>query len=229
LTFVLLGVATPTDLIEDLNRTPFNVGSRILLQELSYIDAAPLRQGLDLSYAGQGDRVLERIFYWTNGHPYLTQRLCLKAVEAHAQLWDDTKVDELVTANFLSDEARRNPNLIFVREQIRAIAPTERQAMLKLYREIYSGRQVSDDERSQPQLYLKLFGLVRAEQGQLRICNRIYRRVFDEAWIDENLRGIQTGRLKRARQMNWTVITVIAIVLVALVAIVAIVFLSRLG
>ncbi len=68
---------------------------------------------------------------------------------------------------------------------------------------------------------------MRAEQGQLQVCNAIYQRVFDEAWIDENLRGIQTGRLVRARQMNWIYVALIAIVLVALVAIVAIVFLSR--
>src|SRR5258706_2584190 len=41
LTFVLLGVATPLDLIRDANRTPFNIGRRIDLHEFSYADAAP--------------------------------------------------------------------------------------------------------------------------------------------------------------------------------------------
>src|SRR5262249_21005758 len=73
LTFVLLGVATPTDLIQDRERTPFNIGRRILLREFSYADAAPLQHGLDEQYPGEGDRILGRILDWTNGHPYLTQ------------------------------------------------------------------------------------------------------------------------------------------------------------
>src|SRR5262249_46298299 len=46
LTFTLFGVATPTDLIRDRERTPFNIGQRIELQEFSDADAMPLRIGL---------------------------------------------------------------------------------------------------------------------------------------------------------------------------------------
>jgi hypothetical protein len=77
LSFVLLGVATPNDLTRDTQHTLFTSGRRIVLYEFSYSQAAPLRQGLELHYPGQSDRILSRIFYWTNGHPYLTQKLCL--------------------------------------------------------------------------------------------------------------------------------------------------------
>jgi hypothetical protein len=224
LNFVLLGVATPTDLIKDLKSTPFNIGSPILLQEFNYADATPLRQGLDMYYTRQGDLLLKRIFYWTNGHPYLTQRLCLAAVDARTQVWDDTKIDALVGKSFFSDEGRRDPNLIFVRDRIRATPAPERQEMLALYRQIYAGKVIADDDRSQPQLYLKLFGLVRAEQAQLHVCNRIYRRVFDEAWINENQRSTPTGKLSVPRRNQWMYA---AIVVAGLIIIAAVFWLSR--
>ena len=46
LTFCLVGVATPTDLIQNPDLTPFNIGTRIELADLTEEDAAPLAQGL---------------------------------------------------------------------------------------------------------------------------------------------------------------------------------------
>src|SRR5207248_2999311 len=75
LTFCLLGVATPSDLIQDARTTPFNIGRRIELADFTATEAAPLARGLG-SDAVQGASLLERVLYWTGGHPYLTQRLC---------------------------------------------------------------------------------------------------------------------------------------------------------
>jgi WD40 repeat protein len=46
LTFCLLGVARPSDLIQDVRTTPFNIGRRIELTDFSAAEAAPLAQGL---------------------------------------------------------------------------------------------------------------------------------------------------------------------------------------
>lgn len=46
LTFALLGVATPSDLIRDKNRTPFNIGRAIELNGFQFSEAQPLAQGL---------------------------------------------------------------------------------------------------------------------------------------------------------------------------------------
>src|SRR2546423_1169719 len=78
LTFCLLGVATPSDLIRGARTTPFNIGRRIELQDFTPEEAAPLAKGLRDLQTGtyNSELLLQRIFYWTNGHPYLTQRLC---------------------------------------------------------------------------------------------------------------------------------------------------------
>jgi len=75
LTFVLLGVASPSDLIKDPQRTPFNIGTRIELTDFTLEEAAPLALGLS-SDPGQGQVLLKRVLYWTGGHPYLTQKIC---------------------------------------------------------------------------------------------------------------------------------------------------------
>jgi hypothetical protein len=46
LTFCLLGVATPSDLIQDTRTTPFNIGHRIELTDFAVVEAAPLESGL---------------------------------------------------------------------------------------------------------------------------------------------------------------------------------------
>ncbi|MBD2678705.1 MULTISPECIES: AAA-like domain-containing protein [Nostoc] len=46
LTFALLGVATPSDLIQDKSRTPFNIGRAIALDGFKLKEVQPLAQGL---------------------------------------------------------------------------------------------------------------------------------------------------------------------------------------
>src|SRR2546427_715469 len=45
LTFCLLGVATPSDLIQDTRTTPFNIGRRIELTDFTAPEAAPVIEG----------------------------------------------------------------------------------------------------------------------------------------------------------------------------------------
>src|SRR5439155_5069220 len=46
LTFCLLGVASPSDLIQDTRTTPFNIGRRIELTDFTAEEAAPLAAGV---------------------------------------------------------------------------------------------------------------------------------------------------------------------------------------
>ncbi len=46
LTFCLLGVAAPADLIRDAQTTPFNIGRRIELNDFTPEESAPLAAGL---------------------------------------------------------------------------------------------------------------------------------------------------------------------------------------
>src|SRR5262249_19537937 len=72
LTFCLLGVASPSDLIRDARTTPFNIGRRIELDDFTDAEAAPLAIGLELGElavpgrpAPQARALLRRILFWT--------------------------------------------------------------------------------------------------------------------------------------------------------------------
>jgi tetratricopeptide (TPR) repeat protein len=205
LTFVLLGVASPPDLIRDTALTPFNIGHGIVLQEFDQADAALLLEGLESVYPDQGKTILDRILHWTNGHPYLTQRLCLAAVQSQDGHWTAERVDALVQELFLSDEARKETNLQFVQSKI--LTHSDRRRLLALYAKVADGRTVTDDVQSPIQSQLKLSGIVKADHGRLCIRNEIYRRVFDPDWVRENM------------PINWTLwIAIVSTVLLVILA-----------
>jgi len=184
LTFVLLGVASPPDLIKDRARTPFNIGYGIMLQEFSQADAAVLRDGLEVAHPGQGKAIFIHIYRWTKGHPYLTQKLCLTAAGIKDEHWNSERVDELAEKLFLSEEARKEANLKFVQDKI--LTHPQRSEMLKLYKKVVRGKRVGDDGQSPVQNQLKLSGLVKVDAGYLRIRNEIYHRAFSLDWIQVN-------------------------------------------
>ena len=160
LTFCLLGVATPSDLIRDARTTPFNIGRRIELCDFGAAEAAPLARGLGRDER-LADRLLKRVLYWTGGHPYLTQRLCL-TVAQDATVTGPAGVDRVCEDLFLSHRAReRDDNLLFVRERILR-SDVDRAGLLDLYHQVRRRRRVRDDETSPLAGVLRLSGMARA-------------------------------------------------------------------
>jgi hypothetical protein len=134
-----LGVATPGDLIKDRRRTPFNIGQAIPLQEFSRSDAQVLQDKLHQIHPEQGLVIFDRIFYWTGGHPYLTQKLCLTAANDETSQWSEIGVNTLVEDLFLSAEAAKmETNLRSVQDHINVSA--EKRDLLQLYRRVYIGK-----------------------------------------------------------------------------------------
>lgn len=193
ITFVLLGVARPSDLIKDRARTPYNIGDSINLTDFTTMEAQVLLAGLKEAHLDQAEEILTRVLYWTGGHPYLTQKVCTELVTRDDH-WSSERIDGMVGQLFLAEEARKETNLQFVRDQIRE--SDERGEMLRAYRRTRAGRRVKDEERSVAKSRLKLTGLVKTmPDGFLVVRNRIYERVFDQQWIKENLPVSPTQRI----------------------------------
>ncbi len=182
LTFVLVGVATPDQLISDTARTPFNLGHPITLDDFAIGEMGPLAEGF--GDTEQIDAVLERIFYWTDGHPYLTQRLSETIARANGDRGiSPTLIDRLVHERFLDPGAhRRDSNLEFVRRRLTAPGQ-DLEDRLGLYLKIVRGGELEDEPLSPIQTTLKLAGVVKADpMGRVQVRNRIYKHVFDEEW-----------------------------------------------
>jgi WD40 repeat protein len=197
LTFCLLGVATPSDLIRDTRTTPFNIGQRIELNDFTAGEAGPLARGLRCE-EGQGEEVLKRVLYWTNGHPYLTQKICREAAEEGVK--SVAGVDDICERFFFSHRAQeRDDNLMFVRERLLR-SEVDIAGLLELYRRVHKEKRVRDDETSPLVSILRLSGITRVENGNLRVRNRIYHRVFDQRWVRVNM---PDAELRRQYEAKW--------------------------
>src|SRR5438876_649963 len=164
MTFCLLGVATPSDLIRDTRITPFNIGRRVELSDFAVGEAAPLANGLGRD-PQIGLDLLKRILYWTHGHPYLTQRLC-QGIAADESVRRSADVDRMCEELFLSNRAReRDDNLLFVRERLLR-AEVDQAGLLQLYEKVLTRKHATDDETSPLVGILRLSGIARAQKGE---------------------------------------------------------------
>jgi hypothetical protein len=192
LTFCLLGVATPADLIKDPNATPFNIGHRVPLNDFSHEEALPLAKGLEehLGNHQKAERLLKQIHHWTHGHPYLTQRLCRAVIDKNSQTAEEKKepeawVDWVCGEIFLSSRAReKDDNLLYVRERIRR-SQLDQMMLLELYENVLNTAKAFSDDDTNPLISeLFLSGLVRVEKNHLVVRNRIYAYVYNAEWIE---------------------------------------------
>ncbi len=238
LTFCLLGVASPSDLIRDTRPTPFNIGRRIELNDFTNEEAAPLAAGLQIEPSPQAAQhsavLLARILHWTEGHPYLTQKLCrvtAETLQADGEAAQNSRtapavfIDQVCADLFFSHRAReRDDNLIFVRERLLR-SEADCAALLDLYRKIWQGKRVLDDELDPLGSLLRLAGVVRVRDGRLCERNRIYGRVFDAEWVRANMPEAELRRQREAyrRGVIWaasvSAVIILALGLLSLVAI----------
>jgi hypothetical protein len=197
LSFVLIGVATPGDLVRDPQRTPFNVGQRVSLTDFTFDEALPLADGFRLP-PDEARQVLKWVLSWTSGHPYLTQRLCRAIAEEERIEWSEAEVARVVANTFFGEKSRMDNNLQFVRDMLTKRA-SDVEGVLTTYRDILRAKTpVRDEEQSLVKSHLKLSGVVRRESGTLQPRNLIYRTVFDEEWVAKHLPVNWTKQLQRA-------------------------------
>ncbi len=188
LTFALLGVATPADLIQDNDRTPFNIGRSIQLTGFTPEEATPLAEGLTEVVANP-QSVLAEILHWTEGQPFLTQKLCDAVVQTTSP---DTELLPVVSTDDIArlvqtqivDHWESNDDPPHLRTIQDRILSNEQRAnrLLGLYREIVQQGSIAYDG-SPSQVDLRLSGLVVERQNRLGVYNPIYQRVFDANWV----------------------------------------------
>lgn len=192
LTFALLGVATPSDLIQDKNRTPFNIGRAIQLNGFQLSEAQPLAEGL-VGKVVNPQVVLKEVLAWTGGQPFLTQKLCqLVLTSSTIPVGSEAEyVENLVRSGVLENwESQDDPeHLKTIRDRILRSEQRSRR-LLGLYQQILQRGEITAND-SPEQIELRLSGLVVKQQGSLRVYNRVYAAVFNPSWVDKALSNLQ--------------------------------------
>jgi hypothetical protein len=188
LSFALFGVATPTDLLDDPQRTPFNIGQAIYLEGFKEHEAQPLLPGL-AEKVSNPQTVLKAMLSWTNGQPFLTQKLCQLIRSERATVppnGEEAWIERLVRSQIVEHwESQDEPeHLRTIRDRLLK-SPRSRQ-LLALYRQVQElGAVKSCDSEVERELVLS--GLVGKYQGKLRVNNRIYAAIFDRSWLERSL------------------------------------------
>ncbi|MBH8555620.1 AAA-like domain-containing protein [Nostocaceae cyanobacterium CENA357] len=192
LTFALIGVSTPSNLIKDKRRTPFNIGHAVDLTGFQLDEAQPLAQGL----IGIGDReeLIKAVLDWTGGQPFLTQKVCKLILQYGKEMGKEEDsniadwVEHLVRSHIITNwEAHDEPeHLKTIRDRILRSGKQGSGRLLGLCQQILQRKEVVADD-SPEQIELRLTGLVVRRDGKLRIYNRLYAEVFNQKWCEGEL------------------------------------------
>jgi hypothetical protein len=166
--------------------TPFNIGQAIHLEGFKEHEAQPLLQGL-AEKVSNPQTLLKEVFNWTNGQPFLTQKIC--------KLIRDTST--LIPVN---DEAAWLQNLIQTKviqnweyqdepEHLKTIRDrllkSKRSAqLLELYQQVLEQEEITLTDSS-VERELLLSGLVIKKANSLKVNNRIYRLIFNHLWLNK--------------------------------------------
>ncbi|MEH2074645.1 MAG: AAA-like domain-containing protein, partial [Nostoc sp.] len=192
LTFALIGVSTPSDLIQDKRRTPFNIGQAIDLTGFKLAEAEPLARGL--AEVGDYQELMQVVLDWTGGQPFLTQKVCKLLVQGGREAGEQRSrgaeecVESLVREGIIENwETQDEPeHLKTIRDRILRSGEQRTGRLLALCQQILQQGEIATDDSAE-QTELRLTGLVVKRDGKLRIYNRIYEEVFKQEWCEKIL------------------------------------------
>lgn len=194
ITFVLLGVATPSELIRDKKRTPFNIGKGIELTGFEFAEALPLIDGFS-QQTKNPETVLKAVLDWTGGQPFLTQKICNFICESKDEIptgEEASFVENLFKNQVIENwESQDEPeHFRTIRDRILKRDENKAAYLLDLYQQIWHSQGIYTDN-SIEQGDLQLAGIVVKEDGKLKVYNRIYQTIFDSLWIEKTLASLR--------------------------------------
>jgi WD40 repeat protein len=187
LSFALIGECDPSTLVSDVELSPFVVSREIMLGDFTRSDLDIFVTELNLS-GENAIRALDRIFDWTSGHPYLTQKLCRAITREKVRGNIEEQVDRIAVQQLAGRAALHSePHMSHLHRLITA-AGKLRDGMLNTYGKLRKGIAVPYDAESKAHSRLLASGLVVRDSNDLLIVkNRLYRSVFTTRWANENL------------------------------------------
>ena len=207
LIFTMIGECDPDNLALAPEMSPFVISQEIPLSDFSSEDLNIFAAEINLSVVDAGF-ALDRIFEWTSGQPYLSQKLARSV--AREQISGDIKghVDRIAMHQLAGRGATRNePHL----NHVHALIVNDKknyEPLLNLYGRIRKGIQVIHDSQSKVQRRLLATGLVVVnDSGDLAVRNKVYETVYTARWANENL------------PLHWRAPAVAAVVVFLLTAI----------
>lgn len=190
LTYVLSGVAEPTDLIKDKNISPFNIGEKIYLNDFSHAEALSL---LDKAGIALPRDVSDAVFSWTSGNPRMTWDVYAALEDELAEHHVDVSTVDSVVQRLYLTRYDRAPL-----DHIRALAENDPDVRAALVALLY-GKGDTLDDRSRSKLYLAGITTASATEAP-KIKNRVIESALSETWlaqVEAGQKGLLTAASRR--------------------------------
>jgi len=179
LTFVLAGTYSPRALIGDPRTSPFNVAQRAPLPDFTLSQTGDLVSYLGLT-TESAVVVARRIHYWTDGQPYLTQRLCRTLAEGEVPSTPEGV--DLAVDRLYREDTNHLPRIL------EALDP-EKHSRLRVYvKRVLAGHRPQFRPASEGRYHgpLALIGVLKADDdGRCKVRNRIYEQALREVEKDQ--------------------------------------------
>ncbi|WP_233787929.1 AAA-like domain-containing protein, partial [Dulcicalothrix desertica] len=198
LTFALVGVVTPGDLIADKRRTPFNIGRAIQLEGFKDSEIEPLAKGFE-GQIENPNALIREILTWTGGQPFLTQKICrLIATDPNVETRSRSvpkvnfaSLQDLIQKNIIENwESHDEPEHIKTIRDRMLLGEQVAGRFLGWYQQILLSGYIHVDE-SIEQIRFRLTGLVVKQQNIIKVYNRIYESVLNLTWVEKELKKIR--------------------------------------
>lgn len=174
LTYILSGVIEPTELIKDKNKSPFNIGEKIYLDDFTFQEHVDFlkKSNLDIS-----EDISNAIFSWTNGNPRLTFDVCSEVENIVLNKGNVTKtdIDDIIKLKYLTTFD------VAPIDHIRELVMTSRQ-IRKSIESIH--KQNFQDLNDEIKKRLYLYGIINSKFDEpTKIKNRIIASSLSKEWI----------------------------------------------
>ncbi|MEM9208119.1 MAG: AAA-like domain-containing protein [Pseudomonadota bacterium] len=187
LTFILSGECDPRRILPDPDMSPFGMMQPVRLGNFTRESLERFERELNLP-ADAASAALDRIFHWTRGQPYLTQKIARMVARASAAESVDQLVDNIVQQQFgVRASVANEPHLAHIHRRILSDRKAY-EASLTMYGRLRKGIAVAYDPDSRPQRALQAVGLIVPDgQGGIAITTPLYELAFTSRWANENL------------------------------------------
>lgn len=187
LIFVLCGECDPQILVSNEVFSPFDRMRAVLVEDFSRREMDVFSTELNLSPTDAGV-ALDRVFYWTGGQPYLSQKLARTVARERVSGDIEGHVDRIAEQQLGGRGALHNePHMGHIHRRI-VEDKKDFEGLLNTYGRMRKGIDVPFDPESRQHRKLIAVGLVVSNAaGNLQARNRLYASVFTARWANENL------------------------------------------
>lgn len=174
LTYILSGVIEPTELIKDRNKSPFNIGDKIYLDDFTLDEHNTFIHKSKLTI---DNSISTEIYKWTNGNPRLTFDIC-------SEIEDQIILGKSITKESISLIIKEKYLTLYdiapidhIRELVKSNKDV-RQAVIQLQN---NTNDISDELKKK----LYLFGIINSQFNKTtKIKNRIIKESLSINWIN---------------------------------------------